>query len=470
MSENKLGVYAIVLAGGLGTRLWPLSREHHPKQLSEIIEGESLIQATYKRLLGVFDHKQIFIVAGKDHKLKVQKHLRIYDPEISSRVISEPAGRNTAPATLLGTLKILKEKKDAVIFVFPSDHVIENSDKFYDSVKKAEFLAEEGFIVTFGIKPVRPESDYGYIEAGKKINENAFYMDSFIEKPLQASAEEYIKKDNWFWNSGIFAFKASVFVNEFKKQCQKTIDKFGDMDLDDLNPESYETLPDISVDKAIMELTDKGAVLPVSFNWSDIGSWKAVYDYLPKGESNNVLEGNVLINNSKNCLIKAGSRLVAANGLSDLAVIDTNDAVLISALSSTSEIRSIVDDLKKSGKSESLDQSMVHRHWGYFMDLHSEQGLNIRKLVVNPGSIISLQKNDAQSSKRWVVSKGSARVNSGDRIEILKEKDTISVTGSTVHSIENTGDDPLHIIEVQFGEILENDNLRQEYIDEKGIQ
>lgn len=452
MVKNKLNVYAVVLAGGSGTRLWPLSRKYHPKQFSEIIGSGSLIQSTYKRLSDVFDHKQISIVVGKDHETEVQRHLRGYNSEISSQIISEPVGRNTASAILLGTLKILKEVSDAIIFVFPSDHVIDNSDEFCDSIKNAESLARDGFIVTFGIKPARPETDYGYIEAGKKINKHAFYMNSFIEKPNRTSAKKYIKKGNWFWNSGIFAFKASVFISECRKQCKKTIDKFNDMDLDNLSCEFYETLPNISVDKAIMESTDNGAVLPVLFNWSDVGSWQSVYNYLPKGSDDNVLEGNVLVNNSKNCLIKAENRLVVASNLSNLAVIDTDDTVLISDLSSTSQVSSIVEDLKKSGKSEALKHKTVYKHWGYFTDLHSEQLYRVKMLVVNPGCKLSLQEH-ADCSKRWIISKGVARVTNGNLTEILKEKDTITISGPKVHRVENTGDDQLHIIEVQFGQI-----------------
>lgn len=455
MVKKELNVYAVVLAGGSGTRLWPLSRKYHPKQFSEIIGSGSLIQSTYKRLLDVFGRKQISIVVGKNHEPEVQRHLIKYNSEISSQIISEPVGRNTASAILLGTLKILKEASDAIIFVFPSDHVIGNSDKFCDSVKNAESLARDGFMVTFGIKPTRPETDYGYIEAGKKINKHAFYMNSFIEKPNRTRAKKYIKEGSWFWNSGIFAFKASVFISECRKQCKETIDKFNDMDLDNLSREFYETLPNISVDKAVMESTDNGVVLPVLFNWSDVGSWQSVYNYLPKGNDNNVLEGNVLVNNSKNCLIKAENRLVVASNLSNLAVIDTDDAILISNLSSTSQISSIVEDLKKSGKNEALKHKIVYKPWGYFKDLHSEQGYRVKRLVVNPGRRLLLQKH-AYCSKRWIISKGVARVTNGNLTEILKEKDTITISGSKVHRVKNTGDDQLHIIEVQFGQILDD--------------
>ncbi len=460
MAEKKLKVYAVVLAGGSGTRLWPLSRKYNPKQFSEIIGPGSLIQSTYKRLLDVFGHERISIVVGRDHKPEVQRHLRRYNSEISSQIVSEPAGRNTAPATLLGTLKILKEADDAVIFVFPSDHVIDNPDGFRDSIKNAETLARDGFIVTFGIKPVSPETDYGYIEAGRKINEHAFYMNDFVEKPNLTSARKYIKKGNWFWNSGIFAFRASVFISECRERLKKAIDTFGDMDLDDLSRQLYETLPDISVDKAIMESTDNGAVLPALFNWSDVGSWRSVYNYLPKGSDGNVLEGNVLVSNSKNCLIKAESRLVVASGLSDLAVVDTGDAVLISDLSSTSRISSVVEDLKKSGKNEALKHKTVYTPWGYFTDLHSEREYRVKRLVVDPGCRLSMQERD-HCLKRWIISKGVARITNGNLTEILKEKDTITISGSRVHRVENTADDQLHIIEVQFGPILDDTEKEQ---------
>jgi len=458
MSSNSLNIYSLVLAGGSGTRLWPVSRESYPKQFSNVMGQESLIQSTYRRLLNVFNDERISIVVGESYKHEVQRHLNKYFSDIGTKLITEPARRNTAPAILLGTLKILRDADDAIIYVFPSDHIIEESNEFNDAIKNAESLAAQDFIITFGIRPKYPETGYGYIKGGREINDYSLYVESFVEKPDEKKAKEYIEDGSYFWNSGIFAFKASALVSEYRKQAPEIIEKFDGVDLDGLTAEFYNTLPDISIDYAIMEGTKKGAVLPVSFNWSDVGSWKSVYDYLPKEKDNNVLEGDVVVNNSHNCFIKADNRLVVASGLSDLAVVDTDDAVLVSDLKSTSELKSIVGDLIKSGRNESLTHNTVYRPWGYFMNLNEHEGYKVKKLVVNPGSKLSLQKH-RHRSEHWVVSKGVAKVVNGDDTVVLNEKENIFIPKSNVHRIENIGSEELHIIEVQFGEILDEDDI-----------
>jgi len=331
---GKLKIHSIILAGGSGTRLWPISREEYPKQFSNLSGSDSLLQSTYKRILHHFGQENISVVVGEKHKFEVNRHLREINIDKGEMIIVEPLGRNTAPAILYGTLKLLSEVEDALVFVFPSDHVIEDLDSFESAIMNADLLAQDDYIVTFGIKPHYPETGYGYIEGGSLINDNSYSINKFIEKPDEEKAIKYMSKDNYFWNSGIFAFKASTIIKEFEVHATEILEILSGTE--NMDEQTYSKLPNISFDYAIMEKTDRGAVLPVSFKWSDVGSWKSVFDFLPKEKNNNVLEGDIIAKNSKNCLIKGDRRLIVVNGLSDIAVVDTDDAVLISHIDHSS--------------------------------------------------------------------------------------------------------------------------------------
>lgn len=453
---SKLKLHSIILAGGSGTRLWPLSREEYPKQFSSIIGNDSLLQSTYKRLLHHFGQENISVVVGDNHIFEVNRHLKEINIDKSENIITEPLGRNTAPAILYGTLKILSGVDDALIFVFPADHVIEDSTAFENAIEGAGVLAHEGYIVTFGIKPQYPETGYGYIEGGDPVEEGGLKIKRFVEKPNEEKAVEYMNSGNYFWNGGIFAFKASTILKEFHKHAPEIIGLLGSGKNTDETV--YSKLPNISFDYAIMEKTDCGAVLPVSFKWSDVGSWKSVFDFLPKENNNNVLKGDVVAKNSKNCLIQGDRRLIVANGLSDIAVVDTDDAVLISHIDHSSNVKSIVNELKENGRQESFSHHIVNKPWGYYLNLNTDEGYKVKKIVVNPGCKLSLQKHEHRS-EHWIISKGTAKVINGEDEIIVKEKGAVFIPRQNVHRVENIGDNSLHIIEVQFGDILEEGDI-----------
>lgn len=459
MSGKRIKVYPVLLAGGTGSRLWPVSRELFPKQLVNLAGDDSLIQNTIQRLFPVLDAKNVRIVCGEDHFFEVSRHLEEIGVPADGKVISEPCGRNTAPAILLAVLTILKKEKDAVFLVFPSDHVIKNRRKFHESMKKAIALAETNKIVTFGIKPDYPETGYGYIEGGKKLN-GALAIKRFVEKPDEKTAKRYLKAGNFYWNSGMFAFKASTLIREFQsfepkllKDLKKIISLGNEVPL-----ELYEKLPDNSIDYAIMEKTRKGVVLPVDFGWSDIGSWKSLYDFMPKGEGNNVVEGDVILQNTRNCFIRSEDRLVVTNGLENMVVVETPDTVFISDLENSRDVKSIVNDLKKQGRKEYKSHLTVYRPWGTYTILEETSDTKIKRIVVYPRAKLSLQMH-YHRSEHWIVVQGTAKITNGDQVIMLRENESTFVPKATRHRIENPGRIPVHIIEVQMGKYLEEDDI-----------
>jgi mannose-1-phosphate guanylyltransferase/mannose-6-phosphate isomerase len=468
MPKSAIDIYPVLLAGGTGSRLWPVSRELLPKQLVNLAGDDSLIQNTIKRLFPVLDEEHVRIVCGEDHFYEVSRHLEEIDIPANGKVITEPCGRNTAPAILLAVLNILKQAKDAIILVFPSDHVISDVEGFHESLKKAIALARANYIVTFGIKPNYAETGYGYIEGGKPVKGGGRIIKRFVEKPDAKTAERYLKSGNFFWNSGMFAFKASILVQEFKtyesallKNLKKMVSKGSD-----IAAEVYGKLPDISIDYAIMEKTKKGVVLPSDFGWSDIGSWKSLYDFLPKSENANVLEGDIIHQNTRKCFIRGEERLIVANDLENIVVVETPDTVFVSDLDNSRNVKTIVNELKRQGRKEYKSHTTVYRPWGTYTILEENKHSKIKRIVVYSGAKLSLQMH-YHRSEHWIVAQGTAKITNGDKIIMLKENESTFVPKATPHRLENPGKIPLHIIEVQMGMYLEEDDIVR-YDDEFG--
>jgi len=459
MAAQELKIYPVLLAGGTGSRLWPISRELYPKQLVNLVGADSLVQSTIKRILPDLEAERVRIVCGEEHYFEIARHLEEIGVSSDGKIITEPCGRNTAPAILLAALNILKSEKDAILLIFPSDHVIKDTDTFRERLKKAVALARKNHIVTFGIKPSSPETGYGYIEGSKAVSGGARVVKRFVEKPDEKTARQYVKAGNFFWNSGMFAFKASVLIKEFAtyephllKAVKQMVSK-GKATYD-----KYSALPDLSIDYAIMEKTKKCVVLPSDFGWSDIGSWKSLYDFLPKGENNNVVEGDVILQETRNCFIRGNNRLIVANDLEGIVVVETPDTVFVSELHSSKNVKSIVSELKKQGRKEYQSHLTVYRPWGTYTILEENNNTKIKRIVVYPGAKLSMQMHHHRS-EHWIVVHGTAKIVNGDQVIFLEENESTYVPKTSRHRLENPGKVPLHIIEVQIGPYLEEDDI-----------
>jgi len=451
MTDLDLSVYAILLAGGSGTRLWPVSRKLYPKQLVKFVGEDSLLQGTIRRLVPVLNPENVKVVCGEQHFHETVRQIERLGLTPQEKLICEPSGRNTAPAILLAVLNILAVETDAVLCVFPADHVIQDRDGFHDRLGAAIALANDGHIVTFGIRPHYPETGYGYIECGKEVSQGARLLKRFVEKPDQATAQKYIKAGNFFWNSGMFAFKASVILAEFNIHQPELLGKMKSI----FKPgkpiarNDYDQLNDISIDYAIMEKTAKGVVLPSDFGWSDIGSWKSLYDFLQKDADNNVIDGDVIVQDSRNCLILGHERLIAANRLQDLVVVETPDSVFVSDLEHSRDVKSIVANLKQEGRSE------YHRHhtasfpWGSRTLLEEKEGVTIARLVLNPGASMELDAI-ADSIHHLVVLKGDAKITGKLQSQILRRGKSAVYTNPIGIRIKNAEKQPLTLIQIQL--------------------
>jgi mannose-1-phosphate guanylyltransferase len=449
MASVDLPVYPVLLAGGSGTRLWPVSRELYPKQLAKLIGKESLIQSTLRRLVPPFTAENVRVVCGEQHAHEIARHMEEVGIPASGRIITEPAGRNTAPAILLVCLQVRAEVEDAVVGVFPADHVIGKLSAFHAKLAAAMELAAQGRIVTFGITPHYPETGYGYVEAGTAAPAGSRAIRRFVEKPDLETARCYLADGNFFWNSGMFAFRASVILDEFRTHQPGLLQALQRLCVpgQPVGRDGYRQLPDLSIDYAIMEKTDKGVVLPSDFDWSDIGSWKSLYDFLPKDADSNVLVGDVIAQETRNCFVMAYERLIATNRLQNLVVVETPDSIFVSDLDSSRDVKSIVAELKQRGRTEHHQHLTRHFPWGTRTLLDEADGYRTSRLVIYPRSSAKLEE-PAGASVHLFVLRGCAKLSAGRRRRRILAGESVTLPASSVIHIENPQDERLQMVQV----------------------
>lgn len=456
-------MFGIILAGGSGSRLWPLSRELYPKQLLNINSDKSLLQSTFERLSTFMPAENIVSITNVKHTANVKIQLESLAKNIT--VLAEPLSKNTAPAIALATKFIQEKENDPVILVVPSDHLIENGEKFLQTVLKGQELAEKGYIVTFGIEPSYPETGYGYINILQEPIAGGFKVKEFVEKPDVETAKKYIEAKTYFWNSGIFMFKASTMIKEIEKLAPKifkTMEEFDFSNSDKIEYNLFDRMPNISIDYAIMEKSDKIALVKLESDWNDLGSWQSIYDVSKKDSLENVMIGHVIDKDSKGSFVYSSSKLVATIGLEDTVLVETEDAILACKKDRTQDVKHIFDTLKKQNDNTHLVHKTVYRPWGFYTVLNQGKGFQTKLIHVNVGQKLSVQSHNHRS-EHWVLLSGKALVLLEGEEHILNPGRSIDIPLKAIHSLQNPYEEDLEIIEVQMGELLiEEDIVRYE--------
>ena len=453
-----------ILSGGSGSRLWPASRSMYPKQLLPLTSDRTMLQETALRLEGLEGATgECIVVCNEAHRFLVAEQL--LEINQAAQIVLEPEGRNTAPAVALAAFLAREKNDNAVLLVMPADHVIADIKAFQDAVASGMSAAVNGDLVTFGIVPTRPETGFGYIEATREGNA-AVAVKSFVEKPDLATAESYVAGGEHFWNSGMFLFGVDAYLDALKEfvpdifdACERSMsDRVDDADFVRPDADAFKACPGDSIDYAVMEKTDTAAMVPLDAGWSDVGSWAALHEARGGDSMGNTVDGDVLIHDCKDTFIQAENLLVAAVGLTDVVIVQTKDSVLVAKKSRSQDVKIIVDELRKQDREETKLHRQVFRPWGSYDSLESKDGFQVKRLIVKPGAVLSLQKH-AHRAEHWIVVRGRARVTKNDDVFDLGVNESTYIAIGDVHRIANPFDEPVHIIEVQCGDYLGEDDI-----------
>lgn len=452
---------SVILAGGSGSRLWPLSRDLYPKQLLNLDDNCSLLQSTFKRLNSFVKGSDIVTVTNIKHQSDVK--LQLNQINNSNVVISEPLGRNTAPA-IACAIEYFRQKSDEddIVIILPSDHLIRDKKAFEQTVRIAEPLAQAGYIVTFGIKPSYPETGYGYIKIDKPLMEG-YNVECFVEKPDAVTAQKYLDNGNYYWNSGIFMGKISTFLSEISHYAPEIYSQLKYLDYSQntvLDYSIYEKMPDISIDYAIMEKSSKIALVKLQSDWNDLGSWQSLYNIKNKDSDGNVLSGEVVCDNSKNCFIYSQKELIAVSGLEDVILVETEDAIMACKLHESQNVKKLYEKLKNIESDTTKLHKTVFRPWGYYTCMNSGKGYLTKTICVMPKQKLSIQSHNHRS-EHWVVLEGQALVIKDDKKYNLHSGDSIDIPVGVKHSLQNPCDKELKIIEIQQGNYISEDDIER---------
>ena len=460
-------IYPVILSGGAGSRLWPLSRAALPKQLLPLVSDQTMLQETVLRLAGWPDLMAPLVVCGNEHRFLVAEQLRAIG-SAPLAILLEPVGRNTAPAVAVAANYLRALDPDAVMLVLPADHVIEDKAAFYDAVVRALQLVREGALATFGIVPLKPETGYGYIRRGPLLQgaDQCYQVERFVEKPDYATAQAFVDDGAYYWNSGMFLFRADRYLDELSElqpvmalACEAAVRLgFRDLDFCRLDEAAFTGCPSDSIDYAVMERTRHAVLVPADIGWSDVGSWSALWDVQPCDAHGNAQRGDVYLDGVTDSLVRAESRIVAVVGVKDLVVVETADAVLVAHKDQVQRVKQIVEHLQRMERTEHLHHTKVYRPWGHYEGIDAGERFQVKRITVKPGAKLSLQMHHHRA-EHWVVVSGTARVTCGEKVSLLTEHESTYIPIGTTHRLENPGKLALHMIEVQSGSYLGEDDI-----------